>query len=190
MDNSTTDRVVSRRTALAGFGAGGLGLALAARGQRASAQDAAPDSYAGHPNVGVWMVDAPIGRALAVYSADGSVVTALPASQAGPQGVTFSSTQVGTWEPTGERGTHLTVVQLLSDGAGAYVGSVTVDAFQQVSEDGQTFVSGAGTSVTIRDAADNVLQVITDSPPAVGTRMGVGSPGFPEGTPTAATPTS
>lgn len=188
MTSSRTVGSVSRRTALSGLGAGALGLAVAARGERASAQDATPDSYAGHPNVGVWMVDSPIGRAIAVYAADGSVITALPASQAGPQGVTFSSTQIGTWEPTGERGTHLTVVQLLSDGAGAYAGSVTVDAFQEVSEDGQTWMSGAGSTITIRDAADNVVQEIADGPPAVGRRMGVGAPGFPEGTPTAGTP--
>ncbi len=72
--------------------------------------------------------------------------------------------------------------------AGADAGSVTVAAYQEVSEDGRTFVSGAGTSVTIRDAADHVLQVMTDLPPAIGTRLGVGSPGFPEGTPVAATP--
>jgi hypothetical protein len=188
MTASRTVNPVSRRAALAGLGASGLGLALTVRGQRASAQAAATDSYAGHPNVGVWMVDSPIGRAIAVYSADGSLVTALPASQAGPRGVTFSSAQVGRWEPTSERGAHLTAVQLLSDGAGAYAGSVTVDAYQEVSEDGQTFVSGAGSSVTIRDAADNVLQVMTDFPPAVATRMGAGSPGFPMATPGAATP--
>ncbi len=190
MTTSNTSRSVSRRSALAALGAGGLGLALAATARQASAQDATAVSWAGHPNVGVWMVDSPIGRAIAVYAADGSVVTALPASQAGPQGVTFSSTQIGTWEPTGERGTHLTVVQLLSDGAGAYAGSVTVDAYQEVSADGQTFVSGEGTSVTIRDAAHNVPQVIAGGPPAIGTRMGVGAPGFPEGTPTAGTPTA
>ena len=44
--------------------------------------------------------------------------------------------------------------------------------------------------MTIRDAAHNVLDVITGGPPAVGTRMGPGAPGFPEGSPTAATPTS
>ena len=36
--------------------------------------------------VGVWMVDSPIGRAIAVYSAEGSVISALAASQAGPAG--------------------------------------------------------------------------------------------------------
>ena len=58
---------VSRRTALSTFGAGGLGLALGARGQTALAQLSTPVSHAGHPNVGVWMVDSPIGRAIAVY---------------------------------------------------------------------------------------------------------------------------
>ena len=77
---------------------------------------------------------------------------------------------------------------MLSDGAGAYAGSVTVDAFQEVSEDGQTWMSGAGSTITIRDAADNVVQEIADPPPAVGTRMGVGAPGFPVAKPTAATP--
>jgi hypothetical protein len=190
MSTLNTRDSISRRTALAGFGAGSLGLALAAAARPASAQNATPVDLSGHPNVGVWMIDSPIGRAIAVYSADGSVITALAASQAGPGGVSFSSTQIGTWEATGERSSHLTVVQLLSDDAGAYTGSVTVDAFQEVSEDGQTFTSGAGTTVTIRDAAHAVLQVIADSPPAVGTRMSPGAPGFPEGTPTAATPTA
>ena len=179
---------VSRRTALSTFGAGGLGLALGARGQTALAQFSTPVSHAGHPNVGVWMIDSPIGRAIAVYADDGSVVTALPATQAGPQGVTFSSSQVGTWEPTGERSTHLTVVQLLSDGAGAFVGTVTVDAYQTVSADGQTFTSGAGSSVTIRDAANAVVEVMTSFPPATGVRMGVGLPGLPGGAAVAGTP--
>jgi hypothetical protein len=188
MTTNGTAPSLSRRTALTGLGAGSLGLALAATRQ-AAAQDGSPASYAEHPNVGVWMIESPIGRAIAVYSADGSIVTAPAASQAGPQGVMYSSAQVGTWEPTGERGTHLTAVQLLSDGSGAYTGSVTVDAFQEVSDNGQTFESGEGSSITIRDANDNILQVITDAQPAVGTRMGVGAPGLPEGTPTVGTPT-
>ena len=108
MRTSATAASVSRRTALTAIGGGGLGLALAAHGQRAAAQEDPPPALAGHPQVGVWMVDSPIGRAIAVYAADGSVVTALAASQTGPQGVTFSSTQIGTWESTGERGTHRT----------------------------------------------------------------------------------
>ena len=40
MTNHRTESTVSRRTALAGLGAGGLGLALAAAGRTASAQEA------------------------------------------------------------------------------------------------------------------------------------------------------
>lgn len=178
---------LNRRAALSGVAAAAAAVSLGHL-DRAAAQETTPDARANHPNVGVWLIDSPIGRAIAVYSDDGSVVTALPATQAGPQGVTFSSTQVGTWEPTGERSTHLTVVQLLSDEAGAFVGTVTVDAHQTVSADGQSFTSGAGSSVTIRDAANTVINVMTSFPPATGVRMGVGAPGLAEVTPVAATP--
>jgi hypothetical protein len=46
---------VSRRTALAGLAAGGLGLALAATTHHASAQDATPTAMTGHPMVGTWL---------------------------------------------------------------------------------------------------------------------------------------
>src|SRR5688500_9738609 len=83
---------LNRRAAVTGIGAAAV-LSLG-HVDRAVAQDANPDGRANHPNIGVWMIDSPIGRAIAVYADDGSVVTALPATQAGPQGVTFSSTQV------------------------------------------------------------------------------------------------
>jgi hypothetical protein len=57
MTASNTSPSVSRRTALAGLGAGGLGLALAAAARQASAQDATPYPMAGHPLVGTWIVD-------------------------------------------------------------------------------------------------------------------------------------
>ena len=56
----------------------------------------------------------------------------------GPKASTFVSTQVGTWEPVGPRSVHFTGVQLLSDANGAFVGTVTIDAYPMVSEDGQT----------------------------------------------------
>jgi hypothetical protein len=50
-----------------------------------------------------------------------------------------------------------------------------------------TFVDDSPeTTVTIRDANHNVLNVLTGGPPAMGRRMSVGAPGFPEPT---ATPT-
>jgi hypothetical protein len=48
---------VSRRTALAGISATGLGLALAATTHHASAQHATPTAMAGHPIIGTWIVD-------------------------------------------------------------------------------------------------------------------------------------
>ena len=134
------------------------------------------------------MVVSTLGTALAVFSSDGTVITSPQITRAGPQGVSYGSARVGTWEATGERSSHLTIVQLLSDAEGAFAGSLTVDAFQTVSEDGQTFNQDEGTSITIRDAANNIVDVITDGPPAVATRMSVGSPGFPEASPAAASP--
>ena len=172
---------MSRRTALAALGAGGLGAALVARGGGAAAQDAAA-TMANHPIVGVWMVAAPTGPALAVFSADGTNVQGVPTAQPGPQGVTFTGAQVGTWEPVSERGIHFTGVQLLTDATGAFVGSVTIDGHPVVSEDGRTLVDESPeTTIIIRDAAHNIVEVITPYPggvPATGVRMGVGAPCF------------
>ena len=118
----------------------------------------------------------------------------MPTAQAGPQGVTFTGVQVSTWEPISERGIHFTGVQLQTDANGAFVGSVTIDGHPRVSEDGQTIIDDSPeTTVTIRDAAHNVVAVLTGEdlgPPATGVRMGVGASGLPTGTPTAGTPTT
>lgn len=104
----TTDRSrasVTRRTALAGLGAGGLGLALAATVRQASAQDATPVSMAGHPLVGAWMVTIPgppntPGPALIDYTSDG-IVHQLDPSR---------GNATGAWAATGERTGVLTLV--------------------------------------------------------------------------------
>ena len=189
MTTPRTLAAVSRRTALAGLGAGGLGLALAASAWPAAAQDTTSEAMASHPIVGVWNVNAPAGPDIAVFAADGTNTHALPTASAGPQGVRFASALVGTWEPIGPRTVHFTAVQQISDANGAFVGTVTIDGHPTVSEDGQTLRDDAPeTTVTIRDAAGIVVDVITGGPPATGVRMAVGAPGFPEGTPTAATP--
>jgi hypothetical protein len=127
------------------------------------------------------MVSTPIGPSLAVFHADGTVVQGVPATQAGPQGVTYVSPEVGVWEPVDDRTIHFTATYWLSDATGAFTGSVTVDAHHTVSEDGQTLISDPDRSaVTIRDADNNVVDVIEGGPPAIGTRMAVGAPGFPE----------
>jgi hypothetical protein len=181
---------LSRRAALGGVGAAAAALSLGHL-QRAAAQDATPDAMANHPIVGAWMVTTPAGPSLAVFFADGINIQGLPATQASPLGVTFVGPQVGTWEPTGPRSVHFTGVQWHSDATGTLVATVTIDGYPTVSADGQTLLDDNPESgPTIRDAAGTILDVLRGGPPVTGVRMGVGSPGFPEATPAASTPTT
>jgi len=104
----TTPRIdtISRRTALAGLSAAGVGLALAATVHPAAAQETTPDAMASHPIVGNWMVTTPAGPAMAAFLADGTNIQGLPTTRTGPNGVVFVSAQVGSWEPVSERGIH------------------------------------------------------------------------------------
>jgi hypothetical protein len=143
---------------------------------------------AGHPIVGVWNVKAAPGPNVAAFFADGTTILALPTTSTGPQGVQFVTALVGRWEPISAQGVHFTAVQLISDVNGTYTGSATVDGHPVVSEDGQTLSDDApDTEVTLRDAAGTIVAVLPG--PATAVRMGVGEPGFPEGTPTVGTPT-
>jgi hypothetical protein len=143
-----------------------------------------------HPIVGLWNLTTPIGPALCLFFPDGTAIFVPPATQAGPNGVEFVSSQPGTWEAVSERGIHFTGVQLHSDANGNYIGSVTVDAHPTVNDDGQTLLDDQTATVTIRDAAGNIVQEISvpGDPPATGIRMRVGDPDFHEVA--AATPTS
>ena len=180
---------LSRRTALSGVGvAAALSLGHLTR---AAAQEATPDAMASHPMVGAWMASTPSGLAPGIFSPDGTVIVVVPATGNSPLGTTYVSGSVGTWEPVSERGIHFTAVQLHSDANGNYVGSITVDGHPVVSEDGQSLIDDSPESgPTIRDAQGNVLDVLRGGPPVTGVRMGVGAPGFSEGSPAASTPTS
>ena len=190
MTTRPAKRSLSRRAALAGLGAGGLGLALAAA-RPAVAQDATAEAMANHPIVGVWNVTTPAGPALAVFFADGTNIQGLPATMPGPQGVSYVSTQVGTWVPIDKHSVHFTGVQLHTDANGTLVGTVTIDGHPTVSEDGQTLRDDNPESgPTIRDAADNVVDVLRGGPLVTGVRMGVGVPGLPGSTSVTGTPTT
>src|SRR4051812_36801819 len=103
MTTANSTQSVSRRTALAGLGAGGLGVALtAATRHTAAAQDA--DALANHPIVGVWNVMTPGGPAPGVFLPNGIALIFPQVTQAGPNGVEFSTGQPGVWEPVSERG--------------------------------------------------------------------------------------
>jgi hypothetical protein len=113
------------------------------------------------------------------------------------QGVEFLSPYAGTWEAESDRRGHFTATQLLSDARGAFFGSVTVDNYPEVSEDGESFVDdGSRVIVTIRDVTGAIVQQLsgTGAPPVTGIRMAPGVPGFPQGAlaagiPMAGTPT-
>ena len=81
MTTSHTTPSISRRAALAGLGAGGLGVALAAATRHAAAQEGATaEAMATHPIVGNWMVTTFLGRspAMAVFLADGTNIQGAP----------------------------------------------------------------------------------------------------------------
>ena len=165
------------------------GLVGISQGIDGLAAQEAPVDFTGHAFVGTWMASTPSGLALGQFAADGSVVMGLQATQAGPMGVAFVSSEVGRWEPVDERTAHFTAVQILSNADGQFVGTVTIDAYPVVSEDGQTILDdGSQGSVTIRDATHQVVETITEPPTVTGVRMAVGEPGFPEEA--AATPTA
>ena len=105
MSSTRTDRIVSRRIALAGLGAGGLGLAVAATPRPAAAQEATPVPMAGHPLVGTWIVTIsgppnPPGPALISFTSDGIVTQLDPIRGNG----------MGTWVATGARSGLLTLI--------------------------------------------------------------------------------
>ena len=94
-DTARSTSSVTRRTALAGFAGGGLGLAAMSRG--VSAQDAASET-AMHPIVGAWgwnnnpdTTDA--STSFAIFHGDGTYIEFDPAVGVG----------VGAWRATGER---------------------------------------------------------------------------------------
>ncbi len=182
MTTSRIDRSLSRRTALAALGAGGLGLGLATTARPVAAQGTAA-ATATHPIVGAWNVMTPGGPAPGIFFADGTALIVPQPTQAGPQGVAFVSAQPGTWEPVSDRGIHFTGVQFHSDANGVLIGSVTIDGYPVVSEDGLTILDDQSQgTITVRDAAGGVVQKMptAGAPPVTGTRIGVGSPGFPE----------
>ncbi len=118
-------------------------------------------------------------------------VAGYPPTETGPLGAAFLSPGVGVWESTADQSGRFTSVQSLTDVAGTFLGTLTIDGHLDVSDDGQTFVDDSPeTTLTYRDAAGvTVLAIVPfeaddgSVPPVTGTRMAIGSPGIPEATP-------
>ncbi len=189
---------LNRRAALGRAGAIAAVLGLSSRIGHATAQEATPTDLADHPLTGMWLAMAnpplpgdPQFPATSLYTADGVVLLVFPTTQVGPQGVVFNAPAMGTWEADSDRRGHFTAVQLQSDANGVFLGSVTIDGYPEVSEDGQTFADdGSRAVITIRDAAGAIVQEVSGvfDRPVTAIRMGVGAPGFPTGTPVTGTP--
>lgn len=191
MTNPRTRESMSRRAALAGLGAAGAGLAMAAAVGQAAAQDATPTDRAAHPLTGMWLAMANPARAedpqlpaTSLFAADGTVILNFTPADIGMDGhVEFPGSYMGVWEPYDARTGHFTAVRSIADATGKLVGSVTVDGHPKVSEDGTTFIDdGSKVTVTIRDAAGKVVTVVppgTPGRPITAVKMRVGNPGFP-----------
>src|SRR3954453_5778547 len=181
---------LSRRLALGGAGAPAAALGLGTVGHVA-AQEATPSAMASHPIVGVWLnmnATIPPSPSVSIYSADGSVVSINPVNYKDTErGVVYASDLVGTWEPTGPRSIHLTSISLESDANANFTGTSTLDAYPEVSADGQTWTDdGTQVKVTIRDATNAVVKVLGGGgdpppipPPGMATRMRPGPLPFP-----------
>jgi hypothetical protein len=95
MTTSPSSSFVSRRAALAGLGAGGLGVAMAARALNASAQDAMDPAT--HLLAGVWQWNAypeqPELSNFAIFHPSGTYTEWQP----------VAGEAIGLWRPTGER---------------------------------------------------------------------------------------
>jgi hypothetical protein len=161
---------VTRRTALAGLSAGGLGLTLVASTRRASAQEV-PTDLASHPVVGLWSLASGPGapRAINAMHGDGTF-TGLNS---------FGGLGLGAWEPTGERSirTVLTFYNIAQvpgefvEGTGTITSSLTVDeAGTTMAEESIIDIRDAdGAQVANFPATGTFTRMTLDAPPAMGT---------------------
>jgi hypothetical protein len=189
-----------RRSVLLSAVFGTLTGALAVS-RTSTAQEATPSAIANHPIVGAWLVmnpSDPLNTRPAIFAADGTMTVGYVPSHTDPErGVILQGTAIGVWERTGERGVHLTYVQALSDLNGTYLGTLTRDAYPEVSEDGQSFRDdGTQVHIIFRDATNTIVNEADGDGAEAATRqvhairMQVGNPGFLEATPVTGTPTT
>lgn len=194
----STHPALTRRAALL---RGTAATAVAGFGLLAPPALAEQVDYSDHPLTGTWLAmanpplpDDPQFPATSLFTADGTVLLIFPTSQVGPQGPFLTSPVLGIWEPDSERRGRFTAVQVMSTLDGAFLGSITIDGFPTVSEDGNTFTDdGSRATITFRDAAGTIVnQIIPTGQPAgrpvTAVKMSAGAPGFPESSD--ATPTT
>jgi hypothetical protein len=120
MTTTRFDNSLSRRSAIAGIGASGLGLAATTMASRASAQEASPAPMDVHPIVGTWVLEfegaptQPAFPAVTVFGADGSFIDA-------------ANGHAGVWEATGETSALHTWVHVFPGNYVVVSGTIEVD---------------------------------------------------------------
>jgi hypothetical protein len=190
-----TTHTLTRRSALAGLGAGSLGLFL---GASASAAMPAAEtggggggsllSTASHPLAGRWLshVALPSRPDVEVavptfFGGDGTVVMIFPGTEVEKRGIQVSGIALGCWEPmTADLG-HFTAVQVLANLDGDYVGTVTIDGYAQTDAEGLGYaVRSEDNLFTVRNQANDIIEELAASAahPMSGLRMRVGNAGF------------
>jgi hypothetical protein len=185
--NHQTESNVSRRTALAGLGAAGMGAALATRRLGANAQDATPTSLAGHPFVGTWIVDRGPDDPTDIPTYN--VVTS--------DGIIFDPTQggAGVWEATGPNTANMTLSGTIAE-LNAYFlvrGSVVVDqdGGHATNAFSSTLVAADGTVMEdLSSASNNATYIRLRMEPVDATGPLPEFPAWTPAPPAAATPTS
>jgi hypothetical protein len=199
MKTSRNERMISRRSAIVGAGAGAGGLAIASAGitNRVSAQSG---SLAEHPMAGTWLVlanpalaETPQTPNVTILAADGTFYAMFPPSDIGRAGPMLQSDLTGIWEPYDDRRAHFLAFQIQSDANGNVLGMVSIDGYPMASEDGQSFEDdGEMVQVTIRDANGVVLDSFPGAGgrPVRGKRLTFESSSFPDPLDSSATPNS
>ena len=162
---------ISRRTALAGLGAGGIGLALAATARPVSAQDV---DMANHPMVGTWLSGrAPNDIGVAHWGPDGNMTFNVgPVVGEGPGGaLIYNDPNMGSWVPVSARGIRFFFTQRAYDAAGAFLGYGSVEGYPVASEDGMSFWDD-GTQVVVELRDPNGVVVDVQGPGLQGAGIG------------------
>ena len=183
-------RAFSRRSALAGFGIGSLGL-FASHITNATALDAV--SYSStrildeHPLTGLWLSHIALSAegdqtaaAPAFFGADGTAVLVYPCAAASENGTQIRGLALGTWAPIDDTQARFTAVQVCFGADGSYQGTRTYDGYPVVSDDGASFtVKDEFDLVTVRDAGNAIIQSLSGGGRHMtGTRMTPGNVGF------------
>ena len=149
------------------------------------------DHLARHPFVGTWVAMTPAGPVPTIVGPDGSFVSAFSAPYFDPGlGLTFQGSALGRGEADGERGSHFTAIQVLTDAEGTYLGTFQFEGHPEVSADGQTFMDTTPQRVVMRDANNTITfdQILPVEPPVTGIRLTPDGVDLPVSVPTNATP--